>query len=124
MRLEGLLSLKSDKLYYSLYLPSQGWIAVERLQFLGEVLSASHRRAALLKLLGLRLVIESERPSRQADHWVVVDLEARNLETNSDWLRRIIRRQVLPADSPLTATAAARVYGELDRLDFTVHLFD
>ena len=124
MRLSGLLSIKSDHLYYSLYLPAQAWIAVERLQFLGEVLAAPRRQAALLKLLGLRLVIESEAPAREADHWVVVDLEGHSLETNSVWLRRIVRRQALPVDSPLTAAAAARVYAELERLDFTVHLFD
>ncbi len=121
----GLFSLKEGSFYYSLHFQDLGWMAADLVQYLGDILEASgtRRQAALLKLLGMTLRITHEEPERQGQHWVVVDLEARQLDTNSEMLRLAVAREDPPPDSPYNAPAMRRIYEVLDRHDFTVNLY-
>ncbi len=115
----GSLSFRLDGTWYTLIFPRNGWLAVDLLRYLDDVLEASDPAAAILKLLGYTLQIGVDPPRRRATHWLEVDLAQRRLTTNSDLVRRAVDRTPAPSD-PLRTLE--KVHGVLDRFDFTVVL--
>lgn len=116
----GSLGFRLEGTWYTLTFPRNGWLAVDLLRYLDDVLEASDQATAVLKLLGYTLQIGADPPRRRADHWVEVDLAARQLTTNSDLVRRAVDQAPAPADPPRTLE---KVHGVLDRFDFTVVLY-
>lgn len=123
MAITGLLSFKSGPRWLTLHFIDQGWLAADMVQYLDEVLEAVDRDARILKLLGFTMAITAREPRRKADHWVLVDVEKRLLETNSDLIRRAIDRNPPEPDSPWSELAMKRIHAVLDRYDFTVKLY-
>jgi hypothetical protein len=119
----GSLCLRCGGRCYSLILSDRGWLAVELLRYLDEVLGSDQQPAAILKLLGLTLVVESQPPPRDAHHWIEVDIDNRRLASNSDLVRKAVKRQPPDPDDPVTATTLERIYTVLDRFDFTAELY-
>lgn len=119
----GWLSLKNGDTYFSLYFPTQGWLAAEMVQYLDEILTAPTRETAILKLLGFTLGITTESPRRRAGHWVLVDLDEHLMETNSELIRLAIDQAPPPENSPYTRLGLRRIHEVLDRFDFTVKLY-
>lgn len=115
----GSLSLRLEGTWYTLTFPRNGWLAVDLLRYLDDVLEASDRATAILKLLGYTLQIGALPPRRRATHWVEVDLAARRLTTNSDLVRHSVDR--LPA-AGVPPRMLEKIHGILDRFDFTVVL--
>ncbi len=115
----GSLSFQSEGTWYTLIFPRNGWLAVDLLRYLDDVLEASDPPTAILKLLGYTLQIGVAPPRRRATHWVEVDPAQRRLTTNSDLVRRAVDRTPAPSDPPRTLE---KVHGVLDRFDFTVVL--
>ena len=115
----GSLGFRLEETWYTLIFPRNGWLAVDLLRYLDDVLEASDPATAVLKLLGYTLQIGAGPPRRRATHWVEVDLAARRLTTNSGLVRRAVDRTPAPED-PLRTLE--RVHGVLDRFDFTVVL--
>lgn len=115
----GSLSFRLERTWYSLRFPRNGWLAVDLLRYLDDVLEASDPATAILKLLGYTLQIGSDPPRRRASHWVEVDLAQRRLATNSGLVRRAVDRTPAPADPQRTLE---KIHGVLDRYDFTVVL--
>ncbi len=116
----GSLGFRLEGAWYTLTFPRNGWLAVDLLRYLDDILEASDPATAVLKLLGYTLQIGGDRPRRTATHWVEVDLAARQLTTNSGLVRRAVDRTPAPAD-PLRTLE--RVHEVLDRFDFTVVLY-
>jgi len=115
----GSLSLRIEGTWYSLFFSRNGWLAVDLLRYLDDVLKAEDPPAAILKLLGYTLRIGSGPPRRRATHWVEVDLARRRLATNSNLVRRAVD-QVPAAADPLRMLE--KIHTVLDRNDFTVVL--
>ncbi|MFQ5739217.1 MAG: hypothetical protein ACE5JX_09385 [Acidobacteriota bacterium] len=119
----GRISLKSGDSYYTLDFLSQGWMAADLVQYLQDVLEAKDRAAAILKLLGFTLRVGPRKPSRKDEHWVIVDLDGRVVESNSDLLRKAVEQtQPAPGD-PYSQPALRRIHQVLDQFNFTVRLF-
>lgn len=116
----GSLGFRLEGTWYTLTFPRNGWLAVDLLRYLDDVLEASDPATAVLKLLGYTLRIGDNRPRRRATHWVEVDLAARRVATNSGLVRRAVDQTPGPAD-PLRTLE--KVHGVLDRFDFTVVLY-
>lgn len=116
----GSLGFRLEGTWYTLTFPRNGWLAVDLLRYLDDVLEASDPATAVLKLLGYTLRIGGNRPRRRATHWVEVDLAARRVATNSGLVRRAVDQTPGPAD-PLRTLE--KVHGVLDRFDFTVVLY-
>lgn len=116
----GSLGFRLEGTWYTLTFPRNGWLAVDLLRYLDDVLEASDPATAVLKLLGYTLQIGADPPRRRADHWVEVDLAERRLTTNSDLVRRAVDQAPAPADPPRTLE---KVHGVLDGFDFTVVLY-
>ncbi len=115
----GSLSFRLERTWYILIFPRNGWLAVDLLRYLDDVLDASDPATAILKLLGYTLQIDVDPPRRRATHWVEVDLAQRRLTTNSDLVRRAVDRTPARADPLRTLEKIHRV---LDCFDFTVVL--
>ncbi len=115
----GSLSFRLEGTWYNLFFPRNGWLAVDLLRYLDDVLDASDPATAILKLLGYTLQIGVDPPRRGATHWVEIDLARRRLTTNSGLVRRAVDRTPEPAD-PLRTLE--KIHGVLDRFDFTVVL--
>lgn len=119
----GSLSFRCKGRCYSLILQDRGWLAVELLRYLDEVLGSDQQPAAILKLLGLTMEVGSQPPPRDAHHWIEVDLDARRLASNSNLVRKAVKRQPPDRDDPVTTTTLERIYTVLDRFDFTAELY-
>lgn len=119
----GSLNFHCQGAYYTLRFPDRGWLAVELLRFLDEVLLAPEAPVGILKLLGLTVEISSDPPSRDAAHWVEVDLDSRKLASNSPYVRQAVRKKPPNPEDPVTPTTLQRIFEILDRFDFTVELY-
>ena len=115
----GSLSLRLEGTWYTLIFSRNGWLAVDLLRYLDDVLEASDPATAILKLLGYTLQIGAGPPRRRATHWVEVNLAQRRLATNSNLVRRAVDRTPAPEDPP---RMLEKIHGVLDRFDFTVEL--
>lgn len=116
----GSLTIKYRDSYYSLFFAQNGWLAAELLQYLDEVIAAADTEVAILKLLGYTMTIGRESPPREADHWVEVDVAARELTTNSALVRQAVDQQPVQEGQPFGALTLKRLYRVLDQYDFTV----
>lgn len=122
-RVTGSLSIKFEGLHHTLHFAAQGWIAADMVQYLEEVYRAEDPRVGILKLLGYTMEIGAEAPPRNAAHWVEIDLAGRVLSTNSDLLRKAVRRIEPDPRDPYHGPALDRIHAALDGLDFTVDLY-
>lgn len=116
----GSLTIKYRDSYYSLFFGRNGWLAVELLQYLDEVITATQPEVAILKLLGYTMTIGDENPPREADHWVEVDLARRELATNSPVVLQAVDQQPVKEGQPYGSLTLKRLYRVLDQYDFTV----
>ena len=116
----GSLTIKYRDSYYSLFFRQNGWLAAELLQYLDDVITAADPEVAILKLLGYTMTIGRENPPRRADHWVEVDLAARELTTNSPVVRQAVDQQPVKEGQPYGSLTLKRLYRVLDGHDFTV----
>jgi len=116
----GSLTIKYRDSYYSLFFAKNGWLAAELVQYLDDVITAADPEVAILKLLGYTMRIGRENPGRQADHWVEVDLGARELTTNSPLVRQAVDQQPVKEGQPYGSLTLRRLYRVLDQYDFTV----
>jgi len=119
----GSISIQHQNQFYSLIIPDQGWMVADLLQFLDDIYRAEDPRIAILKQLGLAIQISSAAPPRKADHWIEIDLENRRLSTNSDLVRKAVKRRKPARRDPYYPRALERIYNVLDSLDFEVHLY-
>ncbi len=115
----GSLSFQLEGTWYTLIFPRNGWLAVDLLRYLDDVLDAADPATAILKLLGYTLQIGVDPPRRRGTHWLEVDLARRRLTTNSGLVRRAVDRTPTPEDPHRTLE---KIHGVLDRFDFTVVL--
>lgn len=118
----GSLSFRLADTNYTLQFPDRGWLAIEMLRFIDEILEAPEPRVEVLKLLGLAVEISREAPVRTARHWIEVDLDRKRLISNSDWIRAAVRRKVLAEDDPVSPLTLEKIYRNLDLHDFSVEL--
>ncbi len=119
----GSISIQYQNQFYSLILPDRGWMVADLLQFLDDIYRAEDPRIAILKQLGLAIQVSSEAPPRKADHWIELNLENRRLSTNSDLVRKAVKRRKPSRKDPYYPPVLERVYDVLDSLDFEVHLY-
>ena len=120
----GTLSIQYDGRFYSTRFETEGWIAAELVQYLDDLYRSESIKAGILKLLGYTLQITDRPPSRSADHWVEIELDARVLSTNSDLIRKAVKQQSVSEEEPYWEPVLRRVYSVLDSLDFTVRLVE
>lgn len=118
--MSGSISVKVGALHYSLLLPTNGWLAAELVQYLGDVIESRQPEVAVLKVLGYTIEIGPGRPPRATDHWVEVDIEKRELVTNSPLIRKAVDQEEPGDEDPFTAPSLRRIHALLDRYDFTV----
>ncbi len=116
----GSLTIKYRDSYYSLFFAQNGWLAAALLQYLDDVITAADPGVAILKLLGYTMTIARKSPPRYADHWVEVDLAARELTTNSPLVHQAVDQQPVKEGQPYGALTLKRIYRVLDQYDFTV----
>jgi hypothetical protein len=95
-------------------------LAAELVQYLDDVVGAADPEVAILKLLGYTMNIGRKNPPRQADHWVEIDLSARELTTNSPVLRQAVDQHPIQEGQPYGSLTLKRLYRVLDDYDFTV----
>lgn len=121
---DGFISLGHQGNFYTLRFERQGWLVVHLVQYLGDILDAGDKPAAILKLLGYTLDISVRPPSRKAAYWVIADLDNRILQTNAVWLEKAVDHnyQDLETD-PGDIPAMERTFGVLDSADFTFEFF-
>ena len=93
------------------------------LQYLDDVFRAESPEVGILKLLGYTLQLNDGHPPRTADHWVEVELDKRKIATNSELLRKAVRKERPESEEEYWAPALDRIYEVLDRNDFTVELY-
>ena len=118
----GSLTIKCGDLYYTLVLPEDGWLAGDLAQYIDEVIEAPRPEIAILKLLGYTMQMSKVRPERKSRHWVEIDIDKRELITNSAMVRKAVDREAPAPDEPYSPVALKRLYETLDRYDFTVKL--
>jgi hypothetical protein len=119
----GSLSIKYEGVYHTLYFGSRGWIAADMVQYLGDLYRAEDPRVGILKLLGYTMEVSGEPPPRLAEHWVEIDFGGRILSTNSDLLRKVVKRIEPDTSDPYHGRSIDRIYAALDSLDFKVELY-
>lgn len=119
----GSLAIHWAGKWYVLQIPENGWIAAELVQFLEEAHQTKDPRNAILKLLGYTLLIAKEAPPRSASHWVEVDLEKRELSTNSELIRKAVKKQPPCTEDPFSEVGLERIYRYLDTYDYSVDLY-
>lgn len=122
MSITGCISLKYGPLFYTLRFPSNGWLAADLAQYLGDVLVAENREIAILKLLGYTMEIRKEWPARESTHWVEIDLDNHVLTTNSDLIRKAVDQIAPSPEDPYPQGVLKRLHQVLDEHDFTVEL--
>jgi len=119
----GYLSLRTAQVYHTLYFQQRGWLAVDLVQHLDDVLKSDERQGAVLKLLGFTLQLSPNPPGPQGTHWIIVDLDDRVMKTNSPYIRLAVSGGSAPDDLPFSERTLPRIHRVLDRFDFTVELF-
>ena len=122
VQISGSISIKVGDRYYSLGLPTDGWLAAELVQYVGDVIESPDPDVAVLKLLGYTMEISPHGPSRGADHWVEIDLAKRELVTNSELIRKAVDREEPTEAEPYGSPALRRIYSFLDQYNFTVRV--
>jgi len=122
VQMSGSISIKLSGRYYSLVFPKNGWLAAELVQYLGDVIESPEPEVGVLKLLGYTMEIQNSRPERKAADWVEVDLEKRELITNSELIRKAVDQVEPTGEEPFNAPALRRIHSLLDRYDFTVRI--
>ena len=120
----GYLSLRTAQVYHTLHFQERGWLAVDLVQHLDDVLKSDERQGAVLKLLGFTLQLTPDPPGPQGTHWIIVDLDDRVLKTNSQYIRLAVSGGSAPHDLPFPGRTLQRIHRVLDRFDFTVALFE
>ncbi len=123
MATTGLFSVKEGANYYTLEFRDLGWMAADLVQYLDDLLKSRRRQAEILKLLGMTMRISPQEPPRAGTHWVVVHLNERRVQTNSEMIRLAVEQQPPPEESPYSPLALRRIYEVLDRYDFTVEFY-
>jgi hypothetical protein len=118
----GSIAFRHQGSFYTLNLPDHGWMAADMVQYVSDIYASADPRIAILKLLGYTLEMNPEAPPRVADHWVEVDLDKRRLATNSELIRKAVRRLKPADDEPYLELSLKNVYEALDRHDFSVEL--
>ena len=98
-------------------------MAAEMVQFLDDLYGADTLEVGILKLLGYTLQMTEQPPRRSADHWVELDLDNLVLKTNSDLIRKAVRKESPKPDEVYWGPALRRIYTALDVRDFTVKLY-
>jgi hypothetical protein len=78
---------------------------------------------AILKLLGYTMSIAKDPPDRKLGTWVLVDLDAKVLQTNSALVRSAVDRNKPEESAPVSTASLKRIHDILDRFDFTVEFF-
>ena len=119
----GSLAIRFAGSWYILQAESDGWIAAELVQFLEDAHRMQDPRNAILKLLGYTMLIAKEPPPRRADHWVEVDLENRRLSTNSELIRKAVKRTPSSGEDAYHDAALERIFRYLDSYDYSVDLY-
>jgi hypothetical protein len=119
----GSISIEYQNQHYTLFMVEQGWLVAELLQFLDDIYRAEDPRIAILKQMGLAIHVSSETPPRSAHHWIELDLENHRLSTNSDLIRKAVKRRRPFRKDPYYPPVLERIYRVLDDLDFEVHLY-
>ena len=118
----GSLTLEYRSTFYTLFMSHHGWVVADLLQYLDDVYGAEDPRIPILKLLGYTMTISRTVPPRSAHDWIEVDVERRFLATNSELVRKAVKREPPTGDDPFHQAMLDRIYATLDRLDFTVEL--
>ena len=119
----GSLSIKTDTTFYTVHFPTHGWMAADMVQNLDRVYAAEEPRIGILKLLGYTLEMNSQAPPRVVDHWVEIDMDTKTLSTNSELIRKAVKREQLADNEPYMELSLRNVYRTLDSLDFSVRLY-
>ncbi len=122
VQMSGSISIKFGELHYSLLFPTNGWLAADLVQYLGEVIESPRPEVAILKLLGYTMEMAPGGHPRRADQWVEIDLEKREVVTNSPLIRKAVDQEEPTEEDPFNAPALRRIHALLDRYDFTVRL--
>lgn len=122
-RTSGSLSIRHADYYYTLHFADYGWMAAEMVQYIGDLYLVEDTRVGILKLLGYTLEISGDPPPRTAVHWVELDLEKRILSTNSDFVRKAVKKEEPDEGDPYLAPSLHRLYAALDSLDYAVELY-
>ncbi len=122
VKMSGSISIKLGDRYYSLVFPTNGWLAAELVQYLGDVIESPEPEVGVLKLLGYTMEIQVSRPERRVDEWVEVDLEKRELITNSDLIRKAVDQEEPTVEEQWSGPALHRIHFLLDKYDFTVRI--
>lgn len=118
----GSLTLEYAATFYTFFMSHDGWVVADLLEYLDDVYRAKDPRIGILKLLGYTMIISQEVPPRTAQHWIEVHVEARTLATNSEAVRKAVKREPAQPNDPFRQDVLDRIYASLDRLDFTVEL--
>lgn len=119
----GSIAIRHGDRIYSLLFVTQGWMAADIVRYLDDVLASETPEVEILKLLGYTMQIQSKFPPRKATHWVEVDLERKELRTNSDLIRLAVHQGKPQERDPYTEESSRALYEVLDSFDFTVKLF-
>ncbi|GEM_PF-2271322 len=122
VQMSGSISIKIGKLHYSLVYPTNGWLAAELVQYLGDVIESSQPEVAVLKLLGYTMEMAPGSHAQRADEWVEIDLERREVVTNSPLIRKAVDQEEPTEEEPFNGPALRRIHALLDKYDFTVRL--
>lgn len=119
----GSISIGFQHQHYTLLMLEQGWLVADLLQFLDDIYRAEDPRIAILRQMGLAIHVSAEPPPRSAHHWIELDLESHRLSTNSDLIRKAVKRRKPSRKDPYYPPVLERIYRVLDDLDFEVHLY-
>lgn len=118
----GSLTIQYESTFYTLLMTHHGWFVADLLQYLDDVYGEEDPRIPILKLLGYTMTISEKAPPRSADHWIEVDVHNRTLSTNSEVIRKAVKKEPAQPDDSFHQGVLDRIYATLDRLDFTVEL--
>ena len=119
----GSIAIRHTFLYYRLYFAHYGWLAAEMAQYVDDILTEKDPQLAILKLLGYTVEILPKAPSRDADHWLEIDVEKRILYTNSKLIRKAVEKMDPDAQASYSPAMLTRLHDVLDRNGFSVELF-
>jgi hypothetical protein len=119
----GSLSIVCRDLFYAIHFSQNGWVAGEMLQYLDDVYRAESLEVGILKMLGYTMEVSRAHPPRTAVHWVELDLNRKVLATNSELVRKAVRKEKPNGAEPYWPPALDRIYTVLDNHDFTVELY-
>ena len=118
----GTLCVKHGSTFYTAHFEANGWIAAELIQYLDDIYRSDSVETGILKLLGYTLQIGASAPPRTADHWIELDIDEKLMVTNSELIRRAVKKESPGDDETFWGPALERIYAVLDARDFTVTL--